>query len=123
MHHMTAPPQTTSQSTSDANVDGGSATVEFALILPTVVALVGVVLGSVAWAQAAVLAQDAASTAARVAVTNSNVEAVTAAHRIAGDGAQVVVTREAGWIYVTVTLPAHGMIPETTTRATARAQP
>lgn len=103
--------------------DSGSATVEFALILPAVIALLGAVLGSVAWAQAAVVAQDAASTAARVAVTNPNADAVAAAHRVAGEGASVDVSRDSGWVRVTVTLPARGLVPETSTHATAREQP
>ena len=103
--------------------DRGSATVEFALVLPAAIAMLGAVLGTVAWAQQALIAQDAASTAARVAITDSISVAVSAGQRVAGSDARVEVERAGGWITATVTLPSRGLVPATAVTATAREQP
>jgi Flp pilus assembly protein TadG len=86
--------------------EGGSATVEFAMVLPAVAVLLGVIGVATQVGLAAIRAQDAASTAARMAVTDSEGEARAVAREIAGDDAVVTITRDGSWIEVTVTEPA-----------------
>ena len=88
------------------SADGGSATVEFAVALPAVALVLGLVLGSATWSVGAIRAQHAANEAARVAIVGTPAEARAAALRVAGEGAAVAVTRDGVWITVTVDAPA-----------------
>lgn len=82
--------------------DRGSATVEFAVILPAIIGLLAFILGAAAWGVTAVRAQGAASVAARVALTEGDAAARSVGAEAAGAGAQVWVQRDSGWIRVTV---------------------
>ena len=65
----------------------GSVTVETALILPALVGVVAVLVGALGWAHSQWLAYHAAGTAARVAITHQDAQALSAARQIA-PGAQ-----------------------------------
>ena len=101
--------------------DRGSATVEFAVALPAVALVLGLVLGSATWAVGAIRAQHAANEGARAAVVGTPADARAAAERVAGPGAVVTVTRADAWITVTVDAPAPWG-PPFHTGAVARAQ-
>lgn len=96
----------------------GSITVEFALALPAVVMVLGMVLAAVTWCAAAVRVADVASTTARYAA----VHGTAAAQQRAGSTAQpedVAITTSDGWVTVTVTTDSPGWLPPV--RATAQA--
>lgn len=80
----------------------GSATVEFAMVLPAMALLLGFIGVATQYGVAMVRAQDAASASARVAITDSNGMAREAALTIVGDGASVDIVRDGEWIRVTV---------------------
>lgn len=80
----------------------GSATVEFAMVLPAVALLLGVIGVATQYGVTFVKAQEAASAAARVAITDSNGSADKAAQAIAGEGASVSIVRGGEWIRVVV---------------------
>jgi Flp pilus assembly protein TadG len=105
--------------------DRGSATVEFAMILPAVVAMMGVVMGGLAWAQGSLRVQAAASTGARVAIVEGDSAAIAAARRVAGGASpvQVAVSRVDGWVTVRVEIPARGLVPASRASAVAKDQP
>jgi hypothetical protein len=86
--------------------DRGSATVEFAVALPAVALVLGLVLGSATWGVGAIRMQHAANEAARVAIVGTAADARAAAQRVAGPGATLTVTRDGVWISVTVDAPA-----------------
>ena len=86
--------------------DCGSATVEFAVALPAVALVLGLILGSATWGVGAIRAQHAANEAARVAIVGTAADARATAQRVAGSGAAVTVTRDGAWISVTVDAPA-----------------
>ena len=86
--------------------DGGSATVEFAVALPAVALVLGMVLGSATWGVGAIRAQHAANEGARVAIAGTAADARAAAQHVAGAGTAVTVTRDGVWITVTVDAPA-----------------
>lgn len=88
------------------STDRGSATVEFAVALPAVALVLGLVLGSATWGVGAIRAQHAANEAARVAIVGTPADARAVAERVAGPGAAVTVTRDGVWISVTVDAPA-----------------
>lgn len=78
-------------------------TAEFAVLLPVVVLVLGVVAGLAAGATAQLRCIDAARVAARAAALGEDDMAVSGiARRVAGAGARVVVTRADGWVDVTV---------------------
>lgn len=84
----------------------GSATAEFAVALPAVVLVVGLVLGVAARGVEAVRAQHAANEAARVAIADTPAAARDAGRAIAGPGAVVTVERDGAWWMATVNAPA-----------------
>jgi Flp pilus assembly protein TadG len=85
--------------------DCGSATVEFAMVLPAIALLLGVIGVAAQAGVAAVRAQEAASVGARVAITNSDENARDAAVSIAGPDSTATVVRDGPWIRVTVSVP------------------
>ncbi len=107
--------------TAGAEPDGGSATVEFALVIPAIVALLAAVLSVGQWAAAQSRAETAAATAARVAIVDTEAAAQAAVEHIAGRGAQATVSRANGWITVVVDARAAWGLPVSAT-AVARDQ-
>ena len=89
----------------------GNATVELAMALPAVVAMLGVVLAAVAWSQSALRVHEAASVGARVALTDGDTAAAEAARRVAPDGSRVHIDRKGGWITVHVEGPSGAWLP------------
>ncbi|AEI13123.1 TadE family type IV pilus minor pilin [Cellulomonas gilvus] len=84
--------------------DRGAVTAELAVGLPAVVLLVLAVLGVGVAGVQHMRCAEAARTAARIAALGEpDGEAVAAAHRVAGGGAHVSVTRDDRWVTVTVT--------------------
>ncbi|MBO9555462.1 TadE family type IV pilus minor pilin [Cellulomonas sp.] len=78
-------------------------TAELAVGLPAVVLVLVMVLVVASAAVTQARCADGARTGARVAALGDDDGAVAAAaHRVAGDDAQVVVTRDAGWVTVRV---------------------
>jgi hypothetical protein len=100
--------------------DVGSATVEFALALPAVVAVLALGLGTVGWTLAAARAQHAAGEGARAAVVGSHADAVEAAFAAGGAGATVTVS--GGYVRVCVPVRAVSLVPASERCATAREQ-
>ncbi len=91
--------------------DRGSATVEFAVALPSVALVLGLVLGCATWGVGAIRVQHAANEAARVAIVGTPADARAAAQRVVGSGVAgsdvaVTVIRDGAWISVTVDAPA-----------------
>lgn len=83
--------------------DDGSVTAEFAVLLPVVVLVLGVVAALTVGATTQLRCVDAARVAARAASLGEDDAAVAgAARRVAGAGAHVVVDRVDGWADVTV---------------------
>jgi len=99
--------------------DGGAVTIELALALPSVVAILGFVLAGAAWLRADMVATHAAASAARIALTDSASEAEAVARRIAGDAARIVVDTDGGWVSVQVVMPGAALMPDA--QATVRA--
>lgn len=102
--------------------DRGSVTVELAIGMVTVVALLGLVLAVVAAGVAQIRATDAARAGARAAALGEDDgEIALVVHRTAGDGAAVFVVRDEEWVDVTVRLPVLGgrLLDELTAQATA----
>jgi hypothetical protein len=87
----------------------GSVTVELAVGMVAVVALLGLVLALVSAGVAQIRCTDAARAGARAASLGEDDEAVAlVATRSAGPGAQVSVAHAGGWVDVTVRLPVVG---------------
>ena len=86
--------------------DDGSATVEFAVALPAVALVLGLVLGSATWGVGAIRTQHAANEAARAAIVGTSADARAAGERVAGAGSVVTVTRDGAWITIGVDAPA-----------------
>lgn len=101
--------------------EAGSATVEFAVALPAVALVLGLILGSATWGVGAIRAQHAANEAARIAIAGTPSEARAAAQRVAGSAASVSVVSDGRWIEVTLDAPAPWG-PAFHAEATARAQ-
>jgi Flp pilus assembly protein TadG len=99
----------------------GSATVEFAVALPAVAVVIGLILGCATWGVGAIRVQHAANEAARVAMVDTAANAVASAERIAGPGASAQVERDGEWIVVTLDAPAPWG-PSFHAEAVARAQ-
>ena len=83
--------------------DRGTVTVEFALTLPVVVAVLALVLGALMAASEGAAVDAAALAAARAAVIEDDARAAAVGVRVAGVGAAVEVRRDPGWVLVTVT--------------------
>lgn len=91
------------------------------MVLPAIAVLLAVIGVAAQTGIATVRAQDAASTAARVAITDTDAVAQAAAWRVAGTDATVGIVRDGRWIRVTVSEPAPwGLVARGT--AVARAQ-
>lgn len=110
--------------------DRGSATVELAIALPAVVAVLGAVLAVGAAATAHLACADGARAAARqAALGSSDAEVVTVAKHVAGAGATVTVDHDGVWVRVEVRRPAVGRLGgaggalTATASATARVEP
>lgn len=88
-----------------ARDDSGGATVEFALVMPALVMLLGLVVGVAGWTATAVRTTSAAAAAARVAAVDSDAHARQAAARHAPD-ARIEIAREGGWVTATATSDA-----------------
>jgi hypothetical protein len=91
--------------------DDGSATVEFALVIPAIVMLLAAVLGVGQWAAARATAQTAAATGARVAIVAGDGDARAAVLRIAGPNTHVSIHRDDPWITVRVESTAAWHLP------------
>jgi hypothetical protein len=89
--------------------DEGAVTVELAIGMVSVVALLGLVLALVAAGVAQIRCTDAARAGARAASLGEDDSAVAlVVRRTAGDAAQVSVARDAEWVDVTVHVPLLG---------------
>lgn len=99
----------------------GGVTVELAIGMVAVVALLGLVLGLVAAGVAQIRCTDAARAGARAASLGQDDGAVArVVTRVAGDAAAVAVSRDGGWVDVSVRLPvAGGVLGGLSARATA----
>ena len=99
--------------------DRGSATVEFALTLPAVVLIVGIVLAGARFAADAAVARDAAATAARVALVDGEAAGEEAGRAVSPGRVRVTLTTSGGWWVANVVVVAPGILPDAV--ATARA--
>lgn len=81
----------------------GAVTAEFAVLLPVVALLVGVVVALAAAAGTQLRCADGARAGARAAALGEDDAAVAdVARRVGGTGVQVAVGRDGGWVVVTV---------------------
>lgn len=92
-----------------AGDEQGSASVEFALVLPVLVLVLAWCLGAAAWALQAAQAQRAAAEGARVAITGSDAAALAATARLGGQRAHV--SRDGQVVTVCVPVPARMALP------------
>ena len=102
--------------------DGGAVTVELAIGMVSVVALLALVLALVSAGVAQIRCADAARAGARAASLGEDDSAVAlVVRRAAGEAAQVSVTRDDEWVDVTVRVPlvAAGVLEGLTANATA----
>jgi Flp pilus assembly protein TadG len=90
----------------DTPADGGSATVEFAMTLPAIAAMLVAIGVATQLGIATITAQDAASVAARVAMTDGDAQARESALEMVGANAEIQVDHDGEWIRVTVQVPA-----------------
>ncbi len=102
--------------------DDGAVTVELAIGMVSVVALLGLVLALVAAGVAQIRCTDAARAGARAAALGEDDAAVSfVVRRSAGDAASATVVRDAAWVDVTVRVPVLGGGPLDGLTATATA--
>ena len=99
--------------------DGGSVTVEMALALPAVAVLLALALGALRWTLDAAVAQEAAATAARVALVEGDEAGAVAGERFSGGRAALTLTRDGDWWVAVAVMDAPAPWPDA--RATARA--
>lgn len=97
--------------------DRGSVTVEFALTLPATVLVLAMVLAGTRHAADAVVARDAAATAARVALVNGATAGVRAGEAVTPGRVHVRVSTAEGWWVAVATLSVPGPLPDVTARA------
>ncbi len=106
----------------------GAVTAEFAVALPAVLLVLGLLLAGSAAGLAQLRLEEAARAGARALARGEDDAAVTAiVRRLAGDSARTAVASEAGWLSVTVSGTVHGavapLVPWTlTARAWARSE-
>lgn len=94
---------------SGAAAERGSATAEYAVILPgAALVLVAGLLAGAASAQQVRLEEAAGAGARQVARGETEATAVETVHRMAGEAAELTTGSTAGWISVTVRAPAPG---------------
>lgn len=104
-----------------ARGERGSATVEFALGLPSVVVVLAFALSAVAWALDLEAAQRGAGEAARAAIVESDAAAVAVAKAASGER-DVSVARSGGFVTACVTV-TRAPWPAVARCATARDRP
>ncbi|HLS33723.1 MAG TPA: TadE family protein [Brevibacterium sp.] len=86
--------------------DEGAAAAEFAMVMPALVLLIGIVVGAGAVGATQLRAMDAARGAAReVARGETRGAVVEEARKRAGDAAQVLIDEEGGYAEITVEVP------------------
>lgn len=90
--------------------DHGSVSVELALALPSVVIVLGLVLAGAAWVRDDIAASHAATTVARIALTDTDAAAAASGERISGG--EVSIVRDGGWIVARVTVAGVGPLPD-----------
>lgn len=96
----------------DQQEDRGSVTAEFAVLLPVVAVLIGVLVTLAASAVAQLRCADAARVAARVAaIGEADAAVASAATRVAGPGARTAVARDDAWVAVTVEASVGPVLP------------
>ncbi len=100
--------------------EAGSATVEFALTLPAAVGMVAIAVSAGAWVLELEAAQRGAGEAARIAITNSDADAI-GAGRLASGGLEPVLVRRDGLVTVCIDVNRTPW-PHTTRCATAAEQ-
>ena len=98
--------------------DDGTVSVELALALPSVVVMLGLVMAGGVWLRADITATHAASSAARIALTQGVAAGRAAAERMTGGTAYVSDDGKGGWITARVVVPVGGPMPDV--EATAR---
>ncbi|MDE0571840.1 hypothetical protein ON058_00225 [Demequina sp. B12] len=99
----------------------GSVTAEFALVLPAVVLVVGLVFAALGWAGHRLAAQDLAALAARTAAVEGTGAAEAAVAQARAD-ASVTFSHTAPWVRATVTLDGAPWLPAATAVVTARTE-
>ncbi|WP_062077607.1 hypothetical protein [Demequina globuliformis] len=97
-------------------------TAEFALVLPAVVVVLGLVLATVAWAGHHLRAGDLASLAARTAAVEGD-SAAQAAVAGADARASLALSRSGTWVTATVSVEAASWLPTARNQVTARVEP
>lgn len=92
--------------------DAGTVTAEVAVVLPTLVLILVVLLAGVAAGATQLSLQEAARAAARdLARGESSQAAIATAHRLAGSEAEVTLSRDGRWAAVQVTTRFRGPVP------------
>ncbi|WP_062071219.1 hypothetical protein [Demequina sediminicola] len=99
----------------------GSVTAEFALALPVMVVVVGLVLTTLSWAGEHLQAKDLAALAARTAAVEGDEAGRSVVAGVSAD-AGVSISRVSPWIHATVTLPGNAWLPDIAATSTARVQ-
>lgn len=84
------------------HADGGSVSVEFALVLPAVVALLAGILSVARWASEQSAVETAAAAAARAAAVSSDASARAVAQEVAGAPVTVTISRDGELVVATV---------------------
>jgi hypothetical protein len=87
-------------------------TVEFALTLPAVALVLGGVLGAARYQADAVVAQESAATAARVALVDGQAAGERAGRGVAPGRVAVEVTASDGWWIAVATISEAGPLPD-----------
>lgn len=91
------------------------------MVLPAIALLIGCLGVTAQYGVASVRAQEAASTAARVAIADTDTRAREAAWRLAGNDARVEIVHDGDWIRVSVVDPGPWGL-EASATAVTRAQ-
>ncbi len=80
------------------------------MALPALVLMLGLIAGTAAWGQRAILVEHAAAAAARTALVE-DLAAARAAGQSVAPGARVDVARVPGAVAATVSMPGRGLLP------------
>lgn len=105
--------------------DEGAAAAEFAMVMPALVLIIGIVVGAGAVGATQLRAMDAARAAAReIARGEVQTEVIAQARKTAGDAARVTIEDDDGYAEVTVEVPLPDslapVLESVTASATAR---
>ncbi|WP_019158753.1 TadE family type IV pilus minor pilin [Brevibacterium senegalense] len=105
--------------------DEGAAAAEFAMVMPALVLIIGIVVGAGAIGATQLRAMDAARAAAReIARGEVQTEVIAQARKTAGDAARVTIEDDDGYAEVTVEVPLPDslapVLESVTASATAR---